>query len=93
MEKIKQNREQILAIAARHGAGHVRVFGSVIRHEDRPDSDIDILVEMAPDHDLFDMVALSRDLDVLLHQKTDVVSDEELSPYLRERILHEAVAV
>jgi predicted nucleotidyltransferase len=93
IEKIKQNREQILAIASRYGAGHLRAFGSVVRNQDRPDSDIDFLATMAPGYDLFDMIALARELEELLHQKADVVSDEELSPYLKERILHEAVAI
>jgi predicted nucleotidyltransferase len=43
---IEQNREEILRIAARHGARNVRVFGSVARGEDRFDSDVDLLVEM-----------------------------------------------
>lgn len=93
MDKIKLNRAQILAIAARYGAAQLRAFGSVVRNEDRPDSDIDLLVNMQPGRDLFDMVAMSRELEELLHQKTDILSDEELSPYLKERILREAVAI
>jgi len=93
LEKIKQNRTQILAIALKNGADHLRVFGSVARNEDRPDSDVDFLVTMLPGHDLLDMIALSQDLEDLLHQKTDVVSDEEVSPFLRTRIFEEAVAV
>ena len=71
----------------------MRAFGSVARNEDRSDSDIDLLVKMHPGYDLFDMIALARELETLLHQKTDIVSDEELSPYLRDRILQEAVAI
>lgn len=93
LEKIKRNRAQILAIASRHGAGQLRAFGSVARNEDHSDSDIDILVKMQPGHDLFDMIALARELEALLQQKTDIVSDAELSPYLKDRILQEAVAI
>ena len=93
LEKIKQNRDQILGIALRNGADHLRVFGSVARNEDRPDSDVDFLVTMLPGHDLLDMIALSQDLEELLHRKTDVVSEEEVSPYLRDWIFQEAVAV
>ena len=93
LDKIKQNREQILAIALRNGAGHLRVFGSVARNTDRPDSDVDFLVSMLPGYDLLDMVALEQELEEVLHQKADVVSDDEISPYLRERVLEEAVAV
>lgn len=93
LEKIKQHRDQILDIARKNGADHVRVFGSVVRNEDRVDSDMDFLVTMLPGYDLLDMVELSRALEELLHQKTDVVSDEEVSLYLKERIFEEAVAV
>jgi len=93
LEQIQEKREQILAIALRNGAGHLRVFGSVARNADRPDSDVDFLVSMLPGHDLLDMVALEQELEEILHRKADVVSDDEISPYLRARILEEAVAV
>ena len=93
LDKVRKNRDRILEIAALHGAADLRIFGSVVRHEDRPDSDVDFLVKMAPEHDLLDIIALSRELEELLQQKSDVISDEELSPYMRDRILQEAVAV
>jgi len=71
----------------------LQVFGSVARNEDSPGSDIDMLVTMLPGRDLLDIIALARELEELLHQKTDVVSDEELSPYLKDGILQEAVAI
>ena len=55
---IERNREEILRIAARHGARNVRVFGSVARGEDRFDSDVDLLVEMQDDRSLLDLVGL-----------------------------------
>ena len=93
IEKIRRNRLQILAVASRYGAEKLQVFGSVARNEDGPESDIDLLVKMPSGRDLLDIIALSRELEELLHQKTEVISDEELSPYLKERILREAVAV
>ena len=93
MEKIRQQRAQIFVIAARHGAGQVRAFGSVVRNEDRPDSDIDFLVTMQPGRDLLDLVSMAQELETLLHQRTDVVSDALLSPYLKDQILQEAVAI
>ncbi len=93
LEKVRMQRERILSVAARHGAERLRVFGSVALQSDGPDSDIDFLVSMRPDRDLFDLVALKRELDSLLQQPADIVTDEELSPHLRQRILDEAVAV
>ena len=93
LEKIKKYRKQIHAVAARHGAIHLRAFGSAARNMDNRHSDLDILVTMQHGHDLLDMIALEDELDALLGQKTDVVSDEELSPYMRDRIVDEAVPI
>ncbi len=62
-ELIKERREEILRIAARHGAHNVRVFGSVVRGEARPDSDVDFLVDMDPGQTLLDMGGLLMELE------------------------------
>jgi predicted nucleotidyltransferase len=93
MQKIRAHRESILAVAKRHGAVRLRVFGSVARSEDRPESDVDFLVQMQDGSDLLDVIDLSQELEELLHQKADVISEEELSPYLKNRILQEAIAI
>jgi uncharacterized protein len=90
-ELLKEKRQDILAIAARHGAHNLRVFGSVARGEAGPDSDLDLLVEMAPDKSLMDHVALMQDLEDLLQRKVDVVSERALHWYIRDRILAEAI--
>ena len=59
-ELLKAKRQEILAIAARHGARNVRVFGSVARGEAKPESDIDILVEMESGTSLMDHVTLMQ---------------------------------
>jgi hypothetical protein len=63
-----------MAVAARHHAIRVRVFGSVARGDDRPDSDIDLLVDFAPDSSLFDLMQMARELEELLGHPVDVVS-------------------
>jgi hypothetical protein len=63
-----------MAVAARHHANRVRVFGSVARGDDRPDSDIDLLVDFAPDSSLFDLMRMARELEQLLGHPVDVVS-------------------
>jgi predicted nucleotidyltransferase len=62
-ELLRSKRQEILAIAARHGAHNVRVFGSVARGEAKPDSDVDILVEMELGTSLMDHVTLMQDLE------------------------------
>jgi len=86
-----EKREDILRIAARHGADNVRVFGSAARGEAGPDSDIDFLVEMEPGRSLLDHVALLQDLEDLLGREVDVVTEDGVYWLLRRRILKEAV--
>ena len=88
---IEEKREEILRIAAQHGASNVRVFGSVARGEADAESDIDFLVEMEPARSLFDHAALFLALQELLGCKVDVVSGRGIKPRIRERVLHEAV--
>ncbi len=87
---LEEKRDEILRLAALHGAANVRVFGSVARGEDRDDSDIDLLVHMEDDRSLLDMIRFWDQLGSLLGRKVDVVSDGGISPYMRERILAEA---
>lgn len=86
-------REDITRIAAAHGARNVRVFGSVPRGEATSTSDLDLLVEMSTGRSLFDLVALGEELEEALGVEVDVVTEGSLSPYLRDRILAEAVAL
>jgi predicted nucleotidyltransferase len=77
-ELLKDKREEILHIAAKHGARNVRVFGSVARGEATGNSDIDFLVEMGPDHTPFFPGGLIMDLEELLGCKVDVVTEKGL---------------
>jgi predicted nucleotidyltransferase len=88
---LQVRRAEILNIAARHGAHNVRVFGSVARGDARPDSDIDLLVDMEPGRSLFDLGGLLFDLRMLLGVEVDVVTEKGLRPRIREDVLREAV--
>lgn len=87
----KQRKASILRLAEQHGARNVRVFGSVVRGENRLDSDIDFLVDLDPGRDLFDLGGLLADLKDLLQTKVDLVEAQCLHPYIRDRVLSEAV--
>jgi predicted nucleotidyltransferase len=90
-ELLKEKREAILCICAKHGAHNVRVFGSVARGEADEQSDIDLLVEFDPGRSLFDHAALWLELQDLLGCKVDVLSDRGIKPRIRERVLREAI--
>jgi predicted nucleotidyltransferase len=88
---LQKYRSEILDLAVRHGAKDVRVFGSRARGEGRVDSDLDLLVALGDGRSLLDLVGLKQDLEDLLHCPVDVVTEQALSPYLRERVLSAAV--
>lgn len=90
---LKEKREEILCICAKHGARNVRVFGSVARGEADEQSDIDFLVDMEPGRSLLDLGGLLMDLQALLGQHVDVVTERGLKPRIRKRVLSEAVAL
>lgn len=90
LEDIHSQRELLLAIAARHGASNVRLFGSVLRHEERPDSDIDLLIDMAEDRGFGDYLALVEELESVLSRRVDVVIERSLSPHFRPYVESEA---
>ncbi|MBI2236633.1 MAG: nucleotidyltransferase family protein [Magnetospirillum sp.] len=87
---LDEKRDEILRLAALHGAGQVRVFGSVARGDDGPDSDIDLLVHMDDERSLLDLIGFRLDLREVVGCKVDVLSDGGLSPYMRDDILSEA---
>jgi hypothetical protein len=88
---IKEKRDDILRIAARHGARNVRIFGSTARGDDDGDSDIDFLVDMDPGRSLLDMGGLLMDLEALLNRSVDVVTERGLKKRIRDRVLKEAL--
>lgn len=80
----------LAAIAARHGASNVRLFGSVVRGEERADSDVDLLVDMAPDRGWGDYLALAEELETFIGRRIDLVIERSLSPHFRPFIEAEA---
>lgn len=89
-EIVAGKKEQILALAAKYGASNVRVFGSVANGTADENSDIDFLVDMEKGRSLFDLGGLLMDLQQLLNRKVDVVTENALHWYIKERVLNEA---
>ena len=90
MLDLLNKKPEILKLATKHGAFNIRIFGSTARGTRTPRSDVDILVSMKPGRTFFDLVSLWQDLEELLGKKVDVVSENGLSPFLKDQILAEA---
>ncbi len=96
-----KNKEDILKIIKllqddmrkKYKVKEIGVFGSVIRGEQNPASDIDILVDFEDGADLFDLVGLGFYLEEKLGQKVDVVPKRGLKQAIRESVLKEVVTV
>ena len=93
LEVLRKRRDEILAIAQRHGASNIRIFGSVARGEAGPDSDIDLVVEFKPGTSLMDHGGLIMDLQDALGCKVDIISARGMRDRLRTHVNGEAVAL
>jgi len=91
LELLQRRRDEIQRIAAKHGAYNVRIFGSVVRGEAGPESDIDLLVQRGPTTSSWFPAGLVLDLEELLGRRVEIVTEKAINPYLRERVLREAV--
>lgn len=91
VETVKNRRTEILQLAEKHGARNVRVVGSVARGEADAASDVDLLVDLEPERDLFDIIRLKRELGTLLGCPVDVGTEAGLRESIRERVLQEAM--
>jgi uncharacterized protein len=91
-EVLQGKREEILNIAAKHGACNIRIFGSVARGEEINTSDIDFLI----DYDLNKITAwfpsgLVQDLESFLNRKVDVVTTNSLHDFIQDKVFKEAI--
>ncbi len=92
-ELLDDKREQILRLAEQRGARNVRVFGSFARGDADENSDVDFLVDLEEGRSLFDLGGLLMDIQELLQREVDVVTENSLHWYIRDRVLEEAVAL
>jgi len=86
---LHEKRDDICAIAAKHGAFNIRIFGSVVRGEAGPDSDIDFLVDAGPTTSSWFPAGLMLDLEKMLGRRVEIVTEKALNPYIRDHVLAE----
>lgn len=92
LDEIHARKDDIAELGRQFGARRIRVFGSVARGENRPDSDIDFLVDFPRGYDLFaQRLPLAERLTDLFRHPVDVVPEHELNRHMRERVLREAI--
>ncbi len=77
-------------VARRHGASRVRLFGSRAKGIAAPDSDLDLLVDLASGRDLFDLIEMKQEREAATGLRVDLVTEKSLSKYLRAKIIEEA---
>ena len=93
MARIEFPKERTAAFCRERHIRRLAVFGSALRADFRPDSDIDILVEFEPDHvpGLFGIARIEREMSALLGgRKVDLRTPEDLSRYFRHTVLEQA---
>ena len=93
LDEIRAKRDEIYAIARKHKAERLWVFGSCARKEENPDSDVDLLVKFNDNASMLDLVHIRNGVRNIVMRDVDVVSSRGLSPFLGKRILSEAVAL
>lgn len=84
--RVRRLRRQVLRLVAAHGGTGVGLFGSAARGDDRPDSDVDLLVDLPDDISLLELGRLTEELETLLGARVDVVPERSLKPAVRARI-------
>lgn len=89
-ERLAAARDELVAAADARGLSQVRVFGSVVRGDATPSSDVDLLVRPAPESSVFELAGFLADAERLLGVRVDVVSDRGTGPAM-DRIRAEAV--
>lgn len=93
MRLLHERRQPLLTAAARCGAGDVRLFGSVSRGEQNPESDIDLLVELEPGRTLIDLARFRREASEILGAPVDVATPDMLKERFRTDVLAQAISL
>jgi len=91
--RVRRRRHDLIAAAAAHGVRNLRVFGSVARGEDRPDSDVDLLADLPPDLGLFELGRVEAELEAILGSRVDLIPADDLKLGTRERVARDLVAL
>jgi hypothetical protein len=91
--RVRRHRKDLVAAAAAHGISNLRVFGSVARGEDHPDSDVDLLADFPLGLSLFGLGRLEADLEAILGTRVDLIPAADLKQDVRQRVEPDLIAL
>ena len=91
--QVRRHRRELVSAAAAHGVTDLRVFGSVARGQDRPDSDLDLLADVPPGIGLFGLGRVAQELEAIVGSHVDLVPASDLKPDVRRRAERDLVAL
>jgi predicted nucleotidyltransferase len=90
-QRLQGAREEVIAVAHRHGACNLRIYGSIAKGQEHNGSDLDLLVDLAADQTLLGLIRLRQELEDLLGCPVDVTEAETLHPLIRSEVLNQAL--
>jgi uncharacterized protein len=91
--RVRRKRRELVAAAAEHGVTNLRVFGSVARGQDRPDSDLDMLADLPPGMGLLGLGRVQAELEAIVGTQVDLVPAVSLKPEVRQRAGRDLIAL
>ncbi len=91
--RVRRYRHELISAAAARGAQNLRVFGSVARGEERPDSDVDLLADLPAGMSLLGLGRLEAELEAILGTRVDLIPAADLKPGVRDRVERDMVAL
>ena len=89
-QRLQLFKPDVLAVARRHGASNLRIYGSIVKGQEHNGSDLDLLVDLSADQTLLGLIRLRQELEDLLGCPVDVTEAETLHPLIRTEILAQA---
>lgn len=92
-ERVFDKQDLLRTLAKAHGAKSLELFGSAARGDERPQSDLDFVVEMEPGRSLLDLIGLAQDLEAVFERKVDIAAKDALKPRVRAAVERDALRI
>jgi predicted nucleotidyltransferase len=93
MKLSEEIKKKIISILVKYGVKKILIFGSYARNEATPNSDLDLIIEFPEGTSLIDHIGIEFELSEALNMKIDLLSQNGISPYIKDQIMKEAVVI